>query len=113
MHRLILSLKSGEICDHINGDKLDNRKKNLRVCTSSQNLANRGSQKNSRSGIKGVTFYVRTGKWAANIAFNRKQTFLGYFLSKEEAASAYNQAAIEHHGEFARLNKIKLCLKNQ
>jgi len=92
--------------DHINGDRLDNRKANLRVCARIDNAKNRIMNKNNKSGFKGVYFFRPTKKWQSQIKSDTKRIHLGYFNSKEEAAEAYNRAALIHHREFARLNVI-------
>jgi len=102
MHRLIMDATNGQMIDHINGNGLDNRKENLRLCTNSQNQANRGANKNSQSGLKGLRF--RYGKWQARIKFNRKEIHLGAFSSKTEAAKAYEEKAVEFFGEYAKTN---------
>jgi hypothetical protein len=107
MHREIVGAEPGEYVDHINGDKSDNRKANLRIATNSQNLMNRGRNRNNTSGYKGVRYEKRRDKWAAEIKKDYKSKFLGYFDCKHEAARAYNRAALELHGEFAKLNEIK------
>ena len=107
LHREILNASKGVLVDHINGDTLDNRKCNLRLCTIAQNRMNcakRGNQK-----YKGVH---RSGKrtkesWYAMIQVNKKAIYLGVFDSEEKAATAYNKAAIKHQGSFARLNIIQ------
>jgi hypothetical protein len=91
--------------DHINGDTLDNRKANLRLSTRSENMRNRKVNKNSSSGLKGVQKQIR-GKWPATIAANGRSLYLGAFDTKEDAAKAYDAAAIELHGEFARTNAM-------
>jgi hypothetical protein len=101
MHRAIVSAPSGFEVDHINGDTLDNRKCNLRICTRAQNGANIPTR---RDGFKGVWFRKDTGKWAAEISPCRKKISLGSFLSEEEAARAYDAAARLHYGDYARLN---------
>lgn len=103
MHRLVLSAKPNEQVDHINGNKLDNRRVNLRVCTSSQNNAN----KPGRNKYKGVQLDKRSGKYYARIAFNYKIYLLGSYETEKEAAIRYNEEAIKIHGIFARLNEIK------
>lgn len=102
MHRIINKTPAKLFTDHINGNKLDNRKANLRTSTKAQNCAN-AIGKRSKSGIKGVYFYK--GKWRAYIATATKKTHLGSFETKEQASQAYNEAAIKKWGTFARLNK--------
>lgn len=104
MHRLIMRFPENEI-DHINMNGLDNRKENLRTATGSQNRMNKGLQKNNTSGFKGVS-HTRDGKWKAYIKINRELIQLGTFTDKKEAARKYNEAALQYHGEFARLNII-------
>ena len=101
MHRQILNAPDGWEVDHINGDGLDNRKCNLRLCTRSQNGANRHKV---RGNFKGVCWYSRCNKWGASICHDRKRYHLGYFDKELEAAKAYDDKAIELFGEFARLN---------
>lgn len=110
MHKVIMKPKKGMDIDHINQNKLDNRKSNLRVCNRSQNLINRPKQINNTSGFKGVTFFKwgnRIKRWKAQIQINNKHKSLGYYLTKEEANIAYNIGAKEYFGEFARLNEIE------
>ena len=108
LHRIILArilereLRSGEYVDHINGDKTDNRRENLRLANKSQNGANRSKQKGCSSEYKGV--YKPTKKWRATIMVNGKRIHLGYFIDEMDAASAYDEAAMEHFGDFAKLN---------
>lgn len=102
MHRLILGARKGEQVDHINGDGLDNRRTNLRICNGSQNQHNRKLQINNKSGYKGVYFNKR--KWTARIVVNNKKIYLGRFTDPTEAARAYDEAAKKLHGEFARTN---------
>jgi hypothetical protein len=107
MHRVIINAAKGDIVDHINGDKLDNRKENLRLATPSQNNYNRGLASNSTSGFKGVTWNKKTNKWIARIYVDRKGIHLGSFEYKVDAALAYNEAAFKYHGEFANYNQIE------
>jgi len=88
--------------DHHNRNSLDNRRKNLRECTSSQNEANRAKNANNTSGYKGVSFHKRTGKWQAQICFRRKVIFLGLFDTPHAAHLAYQKKSLELQGEFAR-----------
>lgn len=106
MHRIILDAKVGEFVDHINRDKLDNRKSNLRICSKTENNRNVGLSKNNTTGFKGVTFFTLRGKFMAQITFEGKNVFLGYFEEPKEAAKAYNNAAVKYYGEFAYLNEI-------
>ena len=106
MHRLINKTPDGMEVDHINGDKLDNRKENLRTCTRHQNIINRCSFKGASSKFKGVLWNVKLNKWRARIRLNKKDFHLGYFVHEKDAARAYNDAAIIYHGDFARLNQI-------
>lgn len=110
MHRVILKVKlATEFCDHINNDKLDNRKSNLRIATRSQNGINRLKFFTQRmtSIYKGV-YYDKSGKgrWRALIRKNNKNINIGSFKTEKEAASAYNNLAKKHFGDFAFLNQL-------
>lgn len=89
--------------DHINGNGLDNRRANLRPADPSLNQANR-IHLSGRSGFRGVTLHKMTGRWQAAICVRRVQRYLGLYGSPEEAARAYDTAAIEAFGEYARPN---------
>lgn len=109
MHREIIEAKKGDEVDHINGDGLDNRKSNLRLCTHQQNISNRKVNKNSKSGYKGVLLMVdkkRLKPWRSHITSKGIRTNIGMYATKEEAARAYNKKAVELFGSFARLNHI-------
>ncbi len=104
MHRQILGITDSKIlCDHRDGDRLNNQKSNLRIATQSQNNANRKG-----IGVSGYLGVFKSGnKWMARIRQPKKdRKYLGTFDTKEQAALAYNMAAIEVHGEFANLNKV-------
>jgi hypothetical protein len=105
MHREILGLKKedNDRVDHVDGDKLDNRKLNLRRCSHAQNCQNRPKQSNNTSGYKGVYFHKQTKRWNAKIG-KRPSKSLGLFVVKEEAARAYDEEAKNRYGEFANLN---------
>jgi hypothetical protein len=107
MHRFILNPPSRMVIDHINGDGLDNRRENLRVCTQRQNCANQRIRRDNTSGYKGVYFNKRDERWVVQIRHRRERIFVGSFKDKNEAALAYNVAAVHYHGEFARLNVVK------
>lgn len=106
MHRELLDAKKGEYCDHINGDKLDNRRSNLRICTNAQNIRNRKKGVNNTSGYKGIFWNYRYNKWYVQITVDGKRIYCGCSKSKEEAASMYNAKAKIYHGEFALLNSL-------
>ena len=104
MHRVVLDSIGKLEIDHINMNRLDNRKANLRFVTDSQQRWNTKSHLDSRSKFKGVNFLKSSGKWQARIAVNNKRYFLGNFRSEVEAAKAYDLFSKRYHGEFARLN---------
>lgn len=104
LHRVVMGTPKGMDVDHINGDGLDNRRSNLRLSTHTENLQNQRKRPNNTSGFKGVSWKKQDGKWRARITVNGKAVALGHFDDLEEAALAYDKAAIEHFGEFARLN---------
>lgn len=105
MHRLVMGVTDTSVhVDHINGNKLDNRKSNLRLCDRRQNLQNRTKQANNQSGYKGVVYDKARCRWKAEIGYNGKRKHLGRFDSAEEAYAAYCEAAVKYHGEFANLN---------
>lgn len=91
--------------DFKDGDKLNCRRENLRSCTPSQNAAN-AKKRVGASGFRGVSYQARSKRWYASIYHNMKRIRLGGFDSPEEAAMAYNRAALEYYGEFATLNNI-------
>lgn len=103
MHKVILKAPKGFEIDHINRNTLDNRKKNLRIVTHSQNMKNYGSI-GGTSKYKGVSFRRKRKKWTAQLFTNGKQTFIGDFNSEIDAAVAYDKAALKNNGEFAYLN---------
>lgn len=107
LHRIILSAPDGMEVDHINGDGLDNRLENLRLVTTAQNAWNRAKRRTPASSIfKGVSWSRRKLRWHAVIYANNKAIWLGAHKSEIDAAQAYNAAAKEFHGEFARLNDL-------
>lgn len=102
MHVEILKPPKGMICDHRFGNKLDNRRENLRICTYSENNRNRSPHK-GRTLPKGVCWHARDRRFMVRIKVNRRDIHLGYFRTESEADAAYKAAAIKYHGEFARL----------
>lgn len=107
LHRIILEVYDKRQVDHINGNTLDNRKCNLRICNSKENIRNRPKHATNTSGYKGVFAVAKClNKWRVLIGVDNKRTYIGVFDSKIEAAKAYNEAAIKYFGEFANLNKL-------
>jgi hypothetical protein len=110
LHRLIMGLGAGEIGDHINRDKLDSRRANLRRATTSQNAQNVGKRtKSPRSRFKGVTpnhNARKTKPWRAVINLDGRAIYVGIFDREEDAARAYDHKAVEIHGEFAVTNEM-------
>jgi len=108
LSREIVNAPKGKWVDHINGDTLDNRKSNLRICTPSGNAANREKPITNTSGYKGVRkANSRKNGWRAQIKVDGKFKHLGNFSSKKDAARAYNKAAKKYRGEFARPNILE------
>lgn len=103
LHRFLLEPPPGLVVDHKNGDTLDNRRKNLRLCTRSQNQFNQGKQKRTKSGLKGA-YQTPGGGWYSKIAAFGQSHFLGTFPSKQKAHQAYKRAAKKLHREFAKFS---------
>ena len=106
MHRFIMKPNKGMVIDHLDGNPLNNQKKNLRICTHSENMRNRNLYVNNTSGFKGVYWHKTTKKWMSYIRINKKSLYLGIYTCPIDAAKAYNDAALKYHGEFAHINKI-------
>jgi len=108
IHRLMaisfLSVRSNQDVDHRDGNRQNNLLSNLRVCTHALNTANKKKSKSNTSGFKGVYWHEQQKKWFSSIGHKGKQIYIGMFLSKNDAAKAYDEAAIECFGEFARTN---------
>jgi hypothetical protein len=104
MHRAIMKTPKGLETDHIDGDGLNNQRSNLRVCTAAQNQHNRSPHKNCSSRYKGVSWKKSGKKWVVRIHCNYQSKHVGVFADEVEAARAYDKAAKEAFGEFARLN---------
>lgn len=103
MHRDLIGAPSGTEVDHVDGDRLNNRRQNLRLATTAQNAANRVQRPDSISGYRGV-FPTRGGKWKSLITFHQKQLYIGTFEDPAMAALWYDDWARTYFGEFARLN---------
>lgn len=107
LHRMIMGLVTGDRqqVDHINGDGLDNRRCNLRLCNGSQNSTN--WKRANKSGFRGVV-QIKSTYYAAKIMKDGKHMYLGCFKLPEDAARAYDTAAKELHGKFAVLNFLEV-----
>jgi hypothetical protein len=103
LHRMILKAPKGKVVDHINHNKLDNRRTNIRICTPQENARHCKKTTPTKSGLKGV-YDNRHGKWAAAIRVDDKLLHLGTFSTKEDAARTYDAAARKYFGEFALAN---------
>ena len=111
LHSAIIYLSNQEVpdgyeIDHKDTNKLNNLEINLRICTRPQNQQNTNIRSNNSSGFKGVAWSNHNKNWLAKLKINNKEIFLGYFTNEKDAAIAYNKAAIQHFGEFARINEI-------
>lgn len=104
LHRVVLVAPEGIDVDHRDGDGLNNRRSNLRFADDSQNQANRHKLTKNSSGYRGVTFHRRCGQWQSAIKVNGRSRYLGLYSAPDAAARAYDRAANELYGEFARVN---------
>ncbi len=106
MHSLVLLSRLNQQIDHANRDKLDNQKFNLRFSTQANNCCNAGIRKDNISGFKGVSWCSTMLKWRVQVQTEGAKKSIGNYENKEDAARAYNEAAIKYHGEFAYLNEV-------
>lgn len=106
LHREVMHCPAGMVVDHINGDKLDNRKANLRITTKKRNCQNRGMSSKNTSGFKGVTLQKPSNKWLAQINIDGRIQHLGSFNNPVSAAARYDEAALKLHGDFAKTNRM-------
>jgi len=104
LHRFIMNAPDGVMVDHEDGNGLNCQQYNMRLATRSQNLQNATKRSNNTSGYKGVNWRKDNTKWQAQIRKDNKQYHIGYFITAEDAARAYDSKAVELFGEFARLN---------
>jgi hypothetical protein len=104
LHRVVLGAQSGQHVDHINGDKLDSRRDNLRLVTHRQNTQNQRISSLNTSGYKGVCWHKGTGKWHVRITVNGQRLHLGYYDDLEKATLLYDAAARHFFGQYARPN---------
>ena len=110
MHRVILNAPDDMEVDHINNDKLDNRRRNLRICSHKQNIWNNSTRSDNKSGFRGVGWYKPYKKWRVRITYNGKEYHLGYYNELSDAVSAYSKKAEELYKEFANRKEQK-CLE--
>lgn len=109
MHRAVMQqvlgtpIPEGYKIDHIDGDRLNNTRENLRLATNHQNAVN-CRKKRANSQFRGITWNKKLGKWIAQVKCNYKNHILGYYINEEDAARAYDEQARKLFGEFARLN---------
>lgn len=106
VHRLIFLMHHGfmpESVDHIDGNPANNRIENLRPATRSQNSMNAKTRSDNSSGVKGVSWYKRLGKWQVYVVANKRHVTVGYFDCRDEAEAASVKARLKLHGEFARV----------
>jgi hypothetical protein len=102
LHRFILNAPKGIEVDHVNHDPLDCRKKNLRIATHAENMANRGhAHKNSKSGVRGVYWHGGKRGWRVQVRVNKRSHHIGLFADLAEAEAAAIEARQRLHGEFA------------
>lgn len=109
LHRIVFLMHHGWLphqIDHEDRDKINLRIRNLRPCTETQNKGNSSANRRNTSGFRGVSRNSRSGKWHAQIKIHGKQTYIGRFETPEQAALAYNTAAVIHFGEFAQVNNV-------
>lgn len=103
LHRVIMNEPEGMVVDHINGNTLDNRRSNLRICTQSQNTKNRiGYRKATASGHKGITWCKDTNKWRAQLKIDYKNRTFGRFENLDDAIKARKEAEEKYFGSFNR-----------
>lgn len=106
LHRYIMNAPKGFEVDHIDMDRMNNCRSNLRICTHQQNQCNQPLQSNNTSGVTGVRFYKARNKYVARVKFFGKDIHLGYYKNKIEAIQARDTGAKLLFGEFAVLNDV-------
>lgn len=104
MHRFLTNPPKGRQVDHINGNRLDNRRTNLRICTSKENGRNRTKRLGSSSSYKGVYRHRRWDRWDVAVGSGKTRIWLGGFNNEHHAALVYDLWAVDLYGEFAKTN---------
>ena len=104
LHRMLMPVDSGFDVDHVNGNKLDNRRCNLRVCTHQQNMFNQKCRCTNTSGYMGVSKHKAAGKYEAYVNMSGNKIYLGLYDTAQEAAVVRDTAASHYYGEYANLN---------
>lgn len=100
LHSLVCPPTDGKVADHINRDKMDNRRENLRLLDRRGNAINRGPNKNNAIGIKNVSWNSRIGKYQVCLSINGKHKHIGYYESIKDAAQAAQEAQTKYHPEY-------------
>lgn len=114
MHRIVMErllcrhLFDEEIVDHIDGNTLNNTRENIRLASPAQNVWNRHTPLRNISGYHGVYWHKPSQKWRVILSVNYKRVYGGEFTCKHEAARLYNKLALQHRGQFARLNIVEV-----
>lgn len=108
LHRLLTKPAPGLVVDHINGDRTDNRRINLRMCSQQNNSRNRNLSSNSSTGVCGIRYYPEMDLWGAYIFVDGKQIYLGSYQNKEDAVNARMEAEDNYFGEYSYANSRKL-----
>lgn len=108
LHRFLLGVDGKEcVIDHIDRNPLNNRKSNLRICTQQQNVWNSGMRKNNTSGVTGVSYEKRRGRWLAKIKVSGKSIHIGYYKNFDDAVSARYKAEEKYFGDYCSHNNIR------
>lgn len=113
MHRAIMNTPEGFEVDHIDHDGCNNQRSNLRNCSHAENTKNHLKHKNNKSGYNGVFWDKKNERWETRIRVDGRRIHLGRFESLEDAAKAFDKAALKYYGEFARLNLIEADYGNE
>lgn len=108
LSRFIMEAPEGYDVDHIDGDPLNNRRANMRIVTHAQNQKNTKDRSDNSSGMRGVFFYKKNGRFMSQIKSDGKAFFLGYFDTAVEAAKAYERARSKLHGSFSRTSEARI-----